>query len=98
MPYRMFLFVVGCQNGPTQPWLCFHSVLAASYIVSHEPTIRARSSGLRTVPIMDCAVRSHELCLERFASTTAIAMVHLGCGLRSLPCASTTAISSACFT
>ena len=67
MPYRMFLFVVGCRNGPTiQPWLCFN---ANSIIASREPTIRACCSGLRTVPIMDCTVRSRELTFERFAST-----------------------------
>ena len=44
-----------------------------SVTASHEPTSRAPSSGFSIVPMMEHAVRSHELPLERFASTTAIA-------------------------
>ena len=58
---------------------CFYSVSANSVIASREPTSRAPcSDGLSTVPNMDCAAQSRELPLERFASTTAMAMVHFG--------------------
>ena len=50
---------------------------ANSVIASREPTSRVVCSGLSTVSIMDCAVWSRELPLVRFASTTAIGMVHL---------------------
>ena len=43
-----------------------------SITASHEPTSRAPCSGFDTVPMMDYAVGSRELPLERFASTTAI--------------------------
>ena len=46
---------------------CFFN---SELIASHEPTSRAPCSGLWTVPIMDCTVQSHELSLERLASTT----------------------------
>ena len=70
-----------------QPWPVA-SFSANSVIVSCEPTSRATCSGLSTVPITDYAVWSRELSLEGFASTSAIAMVHLefaSFGLRNRP-------------
>ena len=61
--------------------VCFYLLLSATMaeirsrglllLLSHKPTNTApRSAGLSTVPIIDCAVHSRELLLERFAFTT----------------------------
>ena len=75
MPYRMFLFAVVCKNGcNTQAVACWLLLFSDNSITaSRKPTSRAPCSGFSTVLMMDYAVRSCELRLERFASTTAIA-------------------------
>ena len=72
MPYRMFLLVVVCQNTVIRSPGLLLQFSANSVTAFREPTSRAPCSAFSTVPIMDGAVWSRELPLERFASTTAI--------------------------
>ena len=102
MPYRTYVPI--CASSAKMVTIRSHVMLlqfsANIIIASHELTSRTPCSGLRTVPSMDCAVQSRELTLERFASTTAMAMVHLdlGCLVWVVCPASTTAILTRCFT